>query len=148
MTVHALRQAIKFAQKEFGIKRLLLSGDIRTDAGQIFLNRYGQLIDLSRSGQLAMRRLFEEHLKRVEWDDSQFPMKLYPFVSTDAPTVDRPIVIDARIAFGRPVVARRGISTAAIVERIDAGESVSDLATDYDLQGAEIEEAVVYERAA
>ena len=33
-------------------------------------------------------------------------------------------------------------------ERIDAGESVGDIATDYDLQQAEIEQAVVYERAA
>ena len=68
--------------------------------------------------------LFEEHLKRVEWDGSKFPVRLYPFVSAMAPSEERPIVIDPSIAFGRPVVLRRAISTSAIAERIDAGETV------------------------
>src|SRR6266705_4987571 len=33
------------------------------------------------SGQLAMRKLFEEHLKRVEWDEWKFPLRLYSFLS-------------------------------------------------------------------
>ena len=43
---------------------------------------------------------------------------------------------------------RAGVSTEAIAERIDAGETVADLAKDYDLKPEEIEEAVLYERAA
>ena len=57
-------------------------------------------------------------------------------------------MIDSTIAFGRPVVISRGISTAAIVARIDAGETVADLAADFDLTFAEIEDAVVYEQVA
>ena len=34
------------------------------------------------------------------------------------------IVISPRIAFGRPVLLRRGISTSAIAEQIDAGETI------------------------
>jgi uncharacterized protein (DUF433 family) len=41
-----------------------------------------------------------------------------------------------------------GISTATIAERIDAGEKVGELAADYGLSEAEIEQAVLYERAA
>jgi uncharacterized protein (DUF433 family) len=41
-----------------------------------------------------------------------------------------------------------GVSTEAIAGRIVAGESVADLAEDYDLKPEEIEEAVLYERAA
>ena len=59
-----------------------------------------------------------------------------------------PIAIDPKISFGRPVVISRGISTAAIVARIDAGETVADLAADYDLSVAEIDDAVLYERVA
>jgi uncharacterized protein (DUF433 family) len=58
------------------------------------------------------------------------------------------IAIDPKIAFGRPVVLRKGITTTVIADRIDAGEKVDDLAADYDLKAAEIEQAVVYERAA
>ena len=146
--VKALRGALAYAERTLGIDRLLLRPELRPEAGKVFLNRYGGLIELSASGQLAMHRLFAEHLKRVEWDSSRFPVRLYPFLSAAAPSEARPIVIDPRIAFGRPVVQRKGISTSAIAERIDAGETVDDIATDYELGPSEIEQAIVYERAA
>jgi uncharacterized protein (DUF433 family) len=146
--VKAVRAALAFAEKQLGIDRLLLREELRTHAGELFLERYGELINLSASGQLAMRRLLTEHLERVEWDPSQFPVRLYPFLAVVLPGDERPIAIDPRIAFGRPVLLRRGVSTSAIAERIDVGETVADLAADYDLNPAEIEQAVIYERAA
>src|SRR5262245_39992855 len=131
--VKALRSALAYAERELGIDRLLLRPELRTQAGKVFLDRYGKLIELTASGQLAMRRLFAEHLKRVEWDSSRFPVRLYPFLSEAAPSDERPIIIDPRIAFGRPVVQRKGISTSIIAARIDAGESVGDIAADYEL---------------
>ena len=41
-----------------------------------------------------------------------------------------------------------GVSTRAIVDRIDAGETAEDVAEDYGLSTSDIEQAVVYERAA
>jgi uncharacterized protein (DUF433 family) len=146
--VKALRGALAYAEKALGIDRLLLRPELRADAGKVFLDRYGELIELSASGQLAMRRVFDEHLKRIDWDQSEFPRRLYPFLSAAAPSDERPIVIDPRIAFGRPVVQRKGVSTSAIAERIDAGETVQDIAADYDLGPSEVEQAIVYERAA
>ncbi len=148
ISVKALRSALAYAQRALGIERLLFRPELRADAGRLFLDRYGELIELSASGQLAMRKLLEEHLKRVEWDECKFPVRLYPFVSAVAPSEERLIAIDPRIAFGRPVVLRRGISTSTIAERIDAGETIKDIAADYDLGPAEIEQAALYERAA
>jgi uncharacterized protein (DUF433 family) len=147
VAIKALRKAIRYAERTLSIERLLLSKDLRTHAGEVFLEEYGKLINLSASGQMAMRRLLEEHLKRVEWDRWQFPVRLYPYVSSE-PTTQRPIAIDPSIAFGRPVVLRARVATEAIAERIDAGETVEALAADYDLNPEEIEEAVLYERAA
>ena len=148
VSMDALRKALRYAEKTLEIDRLLLSPELRTDAGKLLLERYGKLIELSASGQIAMRHLFNEHLARVEWDERQFPVRLYPFSSSSAPAESRPIAIDAQIAFGRPVIASRGVSTGVIAERIDAGETTADLAHDYDLSEREIEEAVLYERAA
>ena len=148
VSMDALRKALSYAEKTLEIERLLLSPELRTGAGRLLLERYGELIELSASGQIAMRRMFNEHLARVEWDTKKFPTRLYPFSSSSAPADNRPIAIDAQIAFGRPVVASRGVSTSAIAERIDAGESAAELADDYDLSVSEIEEAVFYERAA
>lgn len=148
VSIKALRQALSYAEHSLKIQRLLLRKELRTDAGKVFLDRYGELIDLSASGQLAMRQLLEEHLKRVEWDEWQFPVRLYPFLSVEATSVEKPIAIDPKIAFGRPVVIRVGVSTAAIVERIDARETVEELAADYGLSTSEVEQAVIFERAA
>jgi uncharacterized protein (DUF433 family) len=124
----------------------LLRPELRASAGDLFLERYGELVNLSKSGQLAMKKVLETYLRRVEWNNN-FPIRLYPFVSRDV-SDRRRVVIDPEIAFGRPIVAGKSISTAAIVERIDAGESIDDIALDYDISRDDIEEAVLYERAA
>lgn len=148
VSIKAVREALKYAERTLKIKRLLLRNELRTDAGKVFLDRYGKIIELSASGQLAMRHLLEEHLKRIEWDEWEFPVRLYPFLSGEAPSTDKSIAIDPKIAFGRPVVIRAGISTATIAERIDAKETINDLAADYGLTASEIEQAVLFERAA
>lgn len=147
VSIHDVRTALDYAEKELGIKRLLLREELRTTGGQVFLKRYGQLINLSRSGQIAMEKLLEAYLRRVEWDQSSVPVRLFPFVAPDDET-PRKVVIDPRVAFGRPVIWPSAISTSTIVERIDAGESQEAVAADYGLNNDEVEEAVLYERAA
>src|SRR5436189_1983603 len=98
VSVKALRQAVEFAEKKLGIERLLLRPELRFDAGQVFLDRYGELIDLSASGQLAMRQVLQAHLKRVTWDEDRFPIRLHPFVVGDAASAAMPIAIDPRIS--------------------------------------------------
>lgn len=148
VAIAELRKAIAYAQRKLAIDRLLLSKELRTHAGEVFLDRYVELINLSASGQLAMRKLFEDHLRRVEWDEWQFPVRLYPFTNSTRPADERSIAIDPKIAFGRPIVRRVGVSTAAIVDRIDAGETVAAVAADYDLTVEEVEQAVLYAQAA
>jgi len=148
VSVAAVREALEYAETTLEVERLLLSKDLSAAAGRLFLDRYGQLIELSASGQIAIRQVLEAHLRRVEWDRWKFPVRLYPFVSGDIVTGARPIAIDPAVAFGRPFIASRGVTTAVIAERIDAGESLEAVAADYDLEPEEIEQAIVYERAA
>jgi len=143
----AVRQALAYAQRELKIDQLLLREELCTAGGELFLDRYGELTNLSASGQLAMRMVFEAHLKRVEWGKLRFPVRLYPFLVSESADA-KPIVIDPQISFGRPVVSKAFVSTRSIVDRIDAGEKVEDVARDYNLTREEVEEAVVYERAA
>ena len=147
ISVKELRSALRFAESELGIERLLLREELCTEGGKLFLDRYGELIELSASGQFAMRCTLQQHLRRVEWK-SHLATRLYPFVSALTPDDVRPIIIDPSVAFGRPVLAEFGIKTATIVERLDAGEMPDDIAADYDLPPQLIEQAVLYERAA
>ena len=148
VSVKALRAALAYAQQTLGIERLLLSAELRTEAGAVLLDRYGELINLSASGQLAMRELLEGHLKRIDWDDARLPIRLYPFVSAVESGQARPIAIDPRISFGRPVILRNGVSTATVAGRLDAGEPIEGVAADYDLDPSEVMQAAVYEHAA
>jgi uncharacterized protein (DUF433 family) len=148
VSIRAVRQAIDYAERQLSIPRLLLSKELCASAGELFLDRYGQLIELSASRQIAMKQIFEAHLRRVEWDEHQFPIRLYPFMPADSASGPRSIAIDPGIAFGRPIVLGRSITTEVLANRVDAGESVAEVAADYDLSVAEVEQAIVYERAA
>lgn len=144
VSIKAVRTALDYAQSEFNISRLLLSQDILTAAGQLFLQRYGELINLSRSGQLALRKMLEVHLRRIDWD-SKMAVRIYPFIELDE---EKWIAIDPAIKFGRPVIMHKGVSTSILADRIDAGESLAAVADDYDLDVCEVEMAILYERAA
>ena len=146
--IRAVRSALNYAERTFAIKHLLLSPELQTNAENLFLSKYGELINLSRSGQLAMKKILEAYLKRIERDSLNVPLRLFPFLRSGYTDVPEVIVIDPFISFGRPVIRNKNISTAAITDRIDAGESLDDIAHDYDLELWEAEEAVIYEKAA
>lgn len=154
VSMSRLRTALKLAKREYQIERLLLSEQLRTAPGEVLLERYGELINLGRAGQLAMRHCFEAHLKRVDWEASgDGPKQFFPgLVSVPVLTEQLPrlIVINPRFAFGKPVLASNmGIRVSAIVSRIDAGEEVEDVARDYGVERREVEAAIdFYERAA
>jgi uncharacterized protein (DUF433 family) len=57
-------------------------------------------------------------------------------------------MLDPKVSFGRPVLARLGVSTAVIVDRINAGEDKTALSRDYGATEEEIMDALAYERAA
>ena len=146
VSIRAVREALAIAERQYRIPHLLLHDGLLTGAGELFLKHYGELVQLSPSGQIAMRRVLESHLSRID-RAGNFPIRLHPFVQADVADA-KPIVIDPAIGFGRPIVARTGISTAVIAERIDAGESVDEVAADYDMHVKEVTDAVTYERAA
>lgn len=146
--IKAVRTAIHFAERELGIKRLLLRPNLRAHAGELLLDKYGELLNLSKSGQFAMRKVLEGYLERLEWANSELPVRLYPFVQSERLDGRRTVVIDSALAFGRPVVHGKGVTTGIIADRLDAGETVEEIMSDYDLGQEEVEEAVLYERAA
>ena len=94
-----------------------------------------------------MRKLVEEGLQRIEWDEeSGLPVRLYPNVAGRDPS-KRSIVIDPRIAFGRPTIVGTGLSTWAVADRVEAGEPPGEVAADYGLTEEELYDALIYEEA-
>lgn len=113
----------------------------------LFIERFGQLVNLSQQGQLAVRELLEAHLARIDHDAEGLAQRLFPFSRGDSLTVPRIVVLDPRIAFGRPAIHGTSVRTQVVAHRLKAGESVQDLAEDYSVEVGQIEEAIRYELA-
>lgn len=82
-TVHAVsikhvRRAIAVAESRCNIRRLLLNAQLLAGAGELFLKKYGDLVSLSESSQLAMGKTLKIDLGRVERDEQHLPIRLYP----------------------------------------------------------------------
>lgn len=120
----------------------LISKELQTDGLDLFIERYGELVNISRDGQLAMREVMKAALHRIERDSHGIPIKLYPFTRSRIDNAPAMVVIDPSLSAGRPVIAGTGLATEVIAERYKAGDSVMDLAKDYERTEAEIEEAI------
>ncbi|MEM8814466.1 MAG: DUF433 domain-containing protein [Pseudomonadota bacterium] len=120
----------------------LISRQLETDGLDLFIERYGNLVNISQDGQIAMRDVMSAALKRIERDRHGIPVKLYPFTRSRMDQAPALVVIDPLLSAGRPVIAGTGLATEVIAERYKAGESIEELARDYERREEEIEEAV------
>lgn len=146
--MNLVRRALAYAEAEHGIERLLIRDELEAAPGEMFLREYGRLLSLTHSGQLAIELVLKGFLQRVVRDAQGLPLRLFPFVAAGVFDDRRVIAIDPRLAYGRPSLASRGISTAILAERRDAGETIEELAASYGLDQADVEEAILYEARA
>jgi uncharacterized protein (DUF433 family) len=143
-----VRTALEYAKKALGVERVLLSKQLRAMKGNVFLEHLGKLINLGKGGQQAMAEVLRAYLERIEWDAQGAPLRIFPLTRGDVHKAPRLVAIDPVRAFGRPIVERKAITTSIIAERFKVGESMQDLAEDYDLEAFEVEEAIRYEALA
>ena len=137
-----VRIAIDYLRKEFGSDHPLADHRLETDGLDLFVHKYGQLINITRSGQTAMKEVLHAYLRRIERDPSGVAVRLYPFTRKREHNEPRVILIDPQVSFGRPVLAGTGVPTSVIAERYKAGDSVEALAQDYGRERLDIEEAI------
>jgi uncharacterized protein (DUF433 family) len=147
IAMHKVREALTYLEQQFPSKHPLADQKFETDGIDLFIEKYGTLINITQQGQIAMRSILRVYLSRIERDASGVPDKLYLF--TRPRSVDEPKVIamDPYVSFGRPVLVGTGITTAIIAERYKAGESIEELAGDYARPPHDIQEAIRCELA-
>jgi uncharacterized protein (DUF433 family) len=137
-----VRTALDFIDEQFQEPHPLARERFRTDGVSLFIERYGSLINASERGQIALKDALNAHLERIEPDDTGLAIKLYPFTRSHEENNPRFVVIDPRIAFGRLVIDGTGIATSVVAERYHAGDSIDNLADDYNCDRLYIEEAI------
>lgn len=137
LKLETVRNAVRYLKRESAQDHPLAHEKLRTNRVDLFVERYGTLVNASRDGQVAIRSAIEASLQRVEYEHGR-AVRLFPFVSVER----RSIVVDPRRAFGRPAIAGTGIPVAIIAKRFRAGDSIEHLARDYDLAPELVEDAV------
>ncbi len=146
-----IRQALEFVGKHLKHDRPLSQAQFATMGVDLFVEELDRVVNVSREGQVEMADLIRTHLNRIERDAHGVPIKLYPFTTKSSVTPDsvhelaesaRTVVIDPRIAFGRPVLSGTSVPTAVLADRFKAGDTLSEMAEDYGAQKETIEEAI------
>ena len=134
-----IRKALEWAKETFPVEHPLAELDLETDGSEVFVHELGLSINASRGGQIALPKVLSQYLHRVERDPKHIPIRFYPLTYEASPKI---IVMDPAVAYGRPVIEGTRITTLMVFERYSGGESLSDIASDYDLKTVVVEEAL------
>jgi uncharacterized protein (DUF433 family) len=145
ISLQKVRKALNYLKKQFPSRHPLADQQFTTDGLGLFIDKYGRLINITRDGQMEMRKLIAGYLQRIDRDPAGVPLRLYPFTRANQPDDPKLVAIDPAMAFGRPVLAGTGLATEVIARRFEAGDAMNVLADDYGRPQQDIEEAIRWE---
>lgn len=141
--VDRIRTATRFIREHMRTDHPLADVDTHTDCVDIYVEYLGRLITAS-APQSALRPMITRYLERIERDEKGLAMRLFPITRHDGAN-NRAVLMDPGRRFGRPVLASTNLETAVVADRFFAGDSTDELAADFAITKAEVEEAVRFE---
>jgi uncharacterized protein (DUF433 family) len=148
-----IRYAIDHLREKYHSEHPLVEYQFQHDGVDLFTeierDVERDLVNVSKKGQIAIREVMTAYLKRIARDSKGSAIALYPFLKRDPQLVEGPklVLIDPRISFGKPILVGVGVPTSVVADRHEAGETIAELANDYECEESEIEAAIDYERA-
>lgn len=144
VSLFGIRRAVQYARNELGDRHPLRKRRFETDGRNLFAvleetEGVSGLI-VAAHGQIAWPDAVQQFFRSVEYDEmSDLAERWWPLGR------NRPILVDPRLAFGRPVVREEFIRTDILVERFWAGEATREIADDFNLHVDTVEEAIRFE---
>lgn len=141
-----IRDAIDFVNERYPARHPLITGEFETDGRHLFVRKLEGLLNASLKGQIALEPILDEYLKRIDRDTQRRPIAVYPIIPRKPNS--RAVTIKYGVSSGAPVLSGTGILVSALWHRFKAGDSIRDLAEDYDQPMQNIEEAIAYLDAA
>jgi uncharacterized protein (DUF433 family) len=145
LSMNKIREAAAEVRTTFDTPFGLATHKIATDGIDIFLDFAPD--DMARVGdrQRPIREVLDGYLRYIEWDTeddfaSRLKLRQYPDIA--------PVVIDPRFGWGAPVVAENSVPVEAIVSMWLAGDSITEVAYEYELEPVQVESICRVWRAA
>ncbi len=135
-----IRPALEQIRTQIGIEHALASDRLKTDGAEILwdLRQNDKAFDdnrlvVVRNGQATFGEIVREHLRHVDYRDGFIGQLRIP----RADGAD--LTVDPQINFGQPTLTEFGIRVDDILARIAAGETMDDVAADYDVPHETVE---------
>ncbi|MEV4419503.1 hypothetical protein AB0L40_05930 [Patulibacter sp. NPDC049589] len=142
--LQSIRKALDYCAVELQVDRPLLTVDFKVHGGELF-TRFSEehddlLVNATRAGQTTIEDVVSQATANIDYA-SELAQRWW-VVSRDVP-----IVIDSRLAAGRPVTAETAVRIDAIVSRASEGLGVDEIAYDTGASTAEVEAALQHAAA-
>ncbi len=139
-----IRPALRALQRDLGIEHALASRRLYTDGAELLFDYASTTGDQAardlvvvRHGQRVFTEVVESYLKRISFADDGFAQRL-ALPQYQVATV----IVDPRFGFGQPTFLRGRARVADVLSRFWAGETLAELADDFGVPEADLEDVV------
>lgn len=136
----AIRDALDWVTPD-NPKHPLISRRFLTEGSALFEKRLGEIYNASKHGQMAFD-ILGPYLERIDRDSLGDPSALHPFIPSRPKS--KVVTIKPGLSSGVPTVTGTGISIPVLYGRFKSGDTIDELADDYDLNREEVEDAIAY----
>lgn len=136
-----IRPAVQHLRREIGLEHALASRMLFTDGRELLYDYAveGEASALTevRTGQQQARQIVDTYLDAIRFGDDGWATAL------TLPNYQHAgVVVDPRVAFGLPTVAGNGARVEDIVDRFLADEDIDEIANDFELDRAAVEDVI------
>jgi uncharacterized protein (DUF433 family) len=139
-----IRPAVAALSRNIGLEHALASERLYTDGAEVLYDYANErdeddLLDLVvvRTGQHQFSEVVRDYLRRITYGTDGWARRVR------LPSYQRAeVVVDPSIAFGLPLVVHGGARVEDLVDRFVAGDSVADIAYDFDVPPEEVEDVI------
>lgn len=136
-----LRRALRILEDQIGLEHALASRRLSTDGGRIlydYTQKEGyEELAVVVTGQRVFADVVRDYLTRISYAPDDYAHRLV------LPVTSKPLIeVDPQRNFGRPRFIHGGAPVAAVLDRFRAGESLSDVAKDFGVSQADIEDVL------
>ncbi len=139
-----IRPAVDALSRNIGLGHALASKRLYTDGAEVLYDYASErdeddLLELVvvRTGQHQFSEVVRDYLQRITYGSDGWAsrVRLPAYARAE-------VIVDPRIAFGLPLVVHGGARVEDLVDRFLAGDSVADIAYDFDVPPEEVEDVI------
>lgn len=147
LSMQRVRPALVALKREMDVEYALAYKRLLTDGTELLVDFAEKHADTEegesarelvviRHGQRVFEEIVKQNLWRIEYADDDYPSRIRIVGYETAE-----IVVDPTMSFGQPIFKIGGVRVVDVLERIRAGEMITDVAEDFRVPVSHVEDA-------